>query len=51
VIVLRIEFSFEDYIIDDWLEVNGYPNEDFADYMTDFVDEYFATTPDNVEML
>lgn len=50
-ISFQVEFTIEDYIIEDWLESNNYESWEFEEHVHDFIDEYFATTIDNVTIL
>lgn len=47
----RIEFTIEDYIIEDWCDNNGYGEDEFEDHVHEFIDDHIQVWPDDVVIL
>jgi hypothetical protein len=52
-ITVQIEYTFEDYILDEWLENNNIESHEFdeGEHLSDFVDDVLGIWCDSARML
>lgn len=51
-ITVQIEYTFEEYILDEWLQDHPeYEPDDSEEYMSYFIEDETGITPDGVRML
>lgn len=44
---IRVEFTIDDYIVEDWCDDRRLNVDDFADHVMDFTDDYLGLTIDD----
>lgn len=50
-VTLRMEYTFEEYLIEDWLDYIGESDEYFDDHVTEFVQWALGFDPEDVVVL
>ena len=50
-ITVQIEYTFEDYIVEEWCANKQVSDDDFEDNIHEFVEDELGIWPDSVRML